>query len=322
MGRPLLRQWAALRIRPVRREDHALNQRPASSPRQAAADAITNQWHIFPCLPNAKAPACTRGVRAATNDPSGITRHWTDHPDHNVGVACGPSHLVVLDLDMPKPGHVWDEGWLMRHAWQTRQGCAVVSGLNDGLDAFAAIAEQHDQPFPWTYAVMTPRGGWHLYYRLAPGLRVRNSASKLAPLVDVRAEGGYVLAAGSVVNGRSYRRISLTSTIEPLPAWLFTLLRVETPAIRRPLPPSRPVPVSGAADAVAAACEQLVRAAEGERHTVLTTVTASLAARGVLDADSAVQVRAAARQAGRTDREVDAAISSALAKFGGDTWGF
>lgn len=288
----------------------------ASPQQQAAADAIARGWHIFPVQTSAKTPACARGVLEATAEPGGITRHWTDHPTHNVGLACGPSGLVVIDLDLPKDGFAFDEEYLIDNASQSAQGCAYVTGINDGLDAFAALCDKHRQPFPWTYTVVTPRGGWHLYYGLAPGLGIRNSTGKVAPLVDVRADGGYVLAAGSVVDGKPYTALHSTQAIEPLPMWLIRLLSAETQTVRGTAPPPRPVPAEHAADTVAQACQRISHAPEGERHATLAAVTASLARRGLLDGPAADQVRAAARQAGRTAREADQAIASAVEKFG------
>ena len=55
-----------------------------------------------------------------------------------------------------------------------------------------------------TYTVKTPTGGLHLYYTAPDGPEIRNSAGKIGPLIDVRAGGGYVLAAGSVLDERAY----------------------------------------------------------------------------------------------------------------------
>jgi hypothetical protein len=55
-----------------------------------------------------------------------------------------------------------------------------------------------------TYSVRTPRGGLHLYYRHDPARPIPCTASKLAPHIDTRGDGGYVLVPPSIVGGKSY----------------------------------------------------------------------------------------------------------------------
>ena len=62
----------------------------------------------------------------------------------------------------------------------------------------------------------TPSGGWHLYYAAPEGREIRNSASLLGPLIDVRAGGGYIIGADSIVGGKRYELLD-ASDPEPLP---------------------------------------------------------------------------------------------------------
>ncbi|MFI7509588.1 bifunctional DNA primase/polymerase [Micromonospora aurantiaca] len=194
-------------------------------------------WHVFPLRPDDKRPAfpdhtaddCTgRDPRCraagrhlgweprATTDPDRIRRAWSTRP-YGIGLACGPSRLVVVDLDVPK-------------------GDAPTGPT--GLDTLAKLAAAHAAGVDATYTVTTGRGGTHLYYRHpADGPALRNTAGTLGPMVDTRAHGGYVVAAGSTVAGRPYT-VDLDTDPAPLPAWLAALL---APA---PLPPQRPVMVA------------------------------------------------------------------------------
>jgi len=52
---------------------------------------------------------------------------------------------------------------------------------------------------------ITPRGGRHYYFRAEPDSTIKNSVSALAPNVDVRTDGGYVIAPPSIVSGIEYR---------------------------------------------------------------------------------------------------------------------
>jgi len=104
---------------------------------------------------------------------------------------------VVLDLDPTDPG---------------------VAGP-DGAGGLAALAGARGVQLAATFTVTTPRGGTHLYYRTPPGVRLRNTAGTLAPHVDTRAEGGYVVAPGTVLPGGGYELVDDTDPPE-LPAWV------------------------------------------------------------------------------------------------------
>ncbi|MGW8846847.1 bifunctional DNA primase/polymerase [Streptomyces xiamenensis] len=168
--------------------------------------------HVFPLLPGTKRPAISRWESRATTDLDRIARCWRAGA-YNIGLATAPSGLLVIDLDVPKPDETG----------------------RDGASGLAELCTRHGQLYPSdTYTVATPSGGRHLYFTAPAGLR--NSAGKLAPKVDTRAGGGYVVAPGSVVDGRAYETVR-DAPVAPLPAWLGRLL---TPA---PLPPQRPVSV-------------------------------------------------------------------------------
>ncbi|NMH97982.1 bifunctional DNA primase/polymerase [Pseudonocardia acidicola] len=166
-------------------------------------------WRVFPLRPNDKRPAIRDWETRATTDPFRIRRAWERGP-FGIGIACGPSRLVVLDLDRPKPDTVRPQEW-------------DRPGINDGADVLAALAKRHGADVPLdTYAVQTGSGGEHLYFTAPAGARIRNSAGRLGWLLDVRGEGGYVVAAGSVVRRRRYR--ASDAPVAVLPAWLTTLL--------------------------------------------------------------------------------------------------
>jgi hypothetical protein len=113
----------------------------------AALAAAERGWHVFPLRVGAKQPAlrgydrCPRtGACAdnhqgweqrATTDPDRIRAAWTGPgASFNVGIACGPSGLVVIDLDTAKPGEVPPPAW------------AETVGVQDGHDVFTVLPEQ------------------------------------------------------------------------------------------------------------------------------------------------------------------------------------
>jgi hypothetical protein len=125
--------------------------------------------YVFPCAVKGrdKTPLVKWGD-ASTTDP-GIIRGWWDRwPDACIGVDCGKSGLIVVDLD-------------------------VKDGI-DGPGNWKNLVDGHDVPA--TFYVRTPSKGWHLWFR-DPGGKYRLSAGKVAPAVDVRAGGGFVVAPGS-----------------------------------------------------------------------------------------------------------------------------
>ncbi|SCE71546.1 Bifunctional DNA primase/polymerase, N-terminal [Micromonospora haikouensis] len=294
-----------------------------------ALAAAARGWHVFPLRPNDKRPAfpdhaadacaardprCRNGHTGwearATLDPDRIRRGWAEIP-YGVGIACGPSGLVVVDLDVRKPDQV------------PPPGCPYPAA-SGGVDVLAALCEAAGQPVPDdTYAVTTGRGGAHLYFRHPTnGPALRNTAGErgngLGWLVDTRAHGGYVVAAGSTVAGRPYA-VARDLPVADLPGWLAERL---APA---PLPPQRPVAVdlpSGRSGAYLDAAingqlDQLRRAAEGERNHMLyvsAVALGQLAAGGALPADQAAALlEQAALSIGLTRFETLRTIRSGLA---------
>lgn len=144
-----------------------------------------------------KTPLTTNGFKAATKFPRILERWWSDWPDAAVGLPTGsPTGFFALDIDN-KPG-----------------------GAN-GFDWLSDMEAEHG-PLPDTARVISPNGGMHIYFKYVVGTRNRGA---LGAGVDIRSEGGYVLAAGSTMsNGRQYKWVGDTREIADAPAWLLDLL--------------------------------------------------------------------------------------------------
>lgn len=215
---------------------------PRAALAAAALDAAARGWHVFPIRPGDKRPAypdhtadrctatdprCRDGHQGweprSTTDPARITRAWSSAP-YNIGIATGPSGLIVIDLDVPKPGEEPPPRWR-------------TPGINDGADVLAVLCEEHGQPFPWeTFVVRTRRGGLHLYFEAPPGVGLRCTSGRtdggLGWLIDTRANGGYVVGPGSVVSlpdGTGRYEVTYDRTPAPLPDWLAALLTAPRP---------------------------------------------------------------------------------------------
>src|SRR5215469_8450981 len=192
----------------------------------SALTAAELGWHVFPCAPGTKRPALKGNWQdLATTDPGRIRSWWTRQA-YNIGIACGPSGLVVIDLDIDPAS----------------DAPGGPGGPASGAASLELLCRAHGQRYPaGTYTVDTPSGGCHLYFT-APATPVRNSTGRVGPLIDIRADGGYVIGAGSRISARAYgtRGDFLPLTL-PLPAWIARLLADDPsspdPAQDHPTPP-------------------------------------------------------------------------------------
>ena len=171
---------------------------------RAAIDYASAGWAIFPCQPRDKRPATAHGVKDATTDPARIRAWWAKMPEANIGLDCGRSGLVVVDLDQ--------------------------HGDKDGLAEWADLTQraQITDTACHTYTSLTGGGGRHLVYRAPEGVSIKNSTGKLAPGVDVRGEGGYIVLPPSIhPSGNAYQWADADAKIEPLPEALIAPLLAE-----------------------------------------------------------------------------------------------
>jgi putative DNA primase/helicase len=140
--------------------------------------------HVFPLREGMKTPLLKGGCNGATSDPAAVTALWQRYPTANLGLATGHG-LVAIDIDPRNGGTV-------------------------------------DEALPATYCQTTPSGGIHLLYTTT--LDIPNSASRLAPGVDVRGVGGHIVHAPSWTTGVDGKRRYWTVVDDrppvPMPDWL------------------------------------------------------------------------------------------------------
>jgi uncharacterized protein (DUF927 family) len=176
---------------------------------EAALWYAANGFPVFPvhCAPNGrcscrksdcehpgKHPRTKHGFKDATTDPEQIKRWWGKWPDANIGIPTGPdSRLLILDID---PRNGGEDSW---------KSLVLVHGPLE-------TAEQ-----------MTGGGGRHIAL-IDPGVDVPSS---LAPGIDIKASGGYFIAAPSMhARGRRYEWDGIEGVrallhIAPVPTWLL-----------------------------------------------------------------------------------------------------
>jgi len=137
----------------------------------------------------------------STRDPATIERFWTKWPDALIGFDLGKMGVFVADADR-KPGGI------------------------DGVQAWMDLCAEHGYSDADVPRVSTASLGEHLYFRQPEGKPIGNK--RVAPGIDGRGAGGYVIAPGSTFtdDGRHYQ-LSWGDIFkpEPMPQWLVDRLR-------------------------------------------------------------------------------------------------
>lgn len=176
---------------------------PANNVLESALRAASAGFAVFPLVPGKKIPATGNGFKSASTDSSQITDWFTRNQNANIGIATGPASGVwVLDIDV-KDGAL-------------------------GEQSFAELERQHGQ-LPATRKCVTASGGFHLYFKYPACGKIGNRAAVRAG-IDVRGDGGYVVAPPSVVNGQPYYWVNESERIAEAPAWLLELVRGPVPS--------------------------------------------------------------------------------------------
>lgn len=178
---------------------------------RAALTYARRGWHVFPlhtpadeqgcscrkadCKDQGKHPRTLNGLKDATTNETQIRSWWEMWPEANIGISCGPSGLVVVDVD---PRHGGDE-------------------------SFRDLVEDHGDEWLATVTAQTGGGGGHYLYLQPAEKRVRN-ATGIFPGIDLRGDGGYIVAPPSRhISGGSYswERTANESELLPFPENIF-----------------------------------------------------------------------------------------------------
>jgi hypothetical protein len=221
------------------------------------------------------------GATPASNDPSQVRVWQHQRPDCRWGIATGDSGVVVIDLD-------------------TKNGV-------DGISEFAGLVAKFGS-LPPTMRVRTKSGGLHLYFR-HPGGKIKTTAGQLGPGIDVRGDGGYVVAPGST-------GYSIVSNLPPapMPEWLVALCR-PVARIAASLPVVVQAPSRRWQIAIERECADIAAMHEGGRNRRLYDGAVTLS-RFLLEGLDQAILRAAltnaAMRCGLPDHEAQATINSAI----------
>jgi len=165
----------------------------------------------FPILPlNGKIPITKHGSKDATTDLNKINQWWNRWPNANVGIATGKdAGLVVIDIDDNEEKGKY------------------------GKETLADLESKYGK-LPDTLQCLTGSGGVHNYFKYPAGVKISNSQGAIGNWVDVRGDGGYVVAPPSIhpETGRPYEweiSCELDEIAELPPAWIELLTKAGKP---------------------------------------------------------------------------------------------
>jgi putative DNA primase/helicase len=199
-----------------------------------------HSWYVLPLRPGSKLPATEHGFQDATTAEQKIRAWWTAEPRYNVGIATGLSGIAAVDVDV-------------------KNGAQGMESWRDLRQELGADSED-------TVINETPTGGLHMLYA-ANGHKIRNSAGKLGPGLDVRAEGGYIVVPPSTTPDGEYHWAlgcdPAHRALAPIPeALLHLLIEADKPA-----------------EHLRATARGTI--AEGERNSAMASIAGLLRARGL-----------------------------------------
>jgi hypothetical protein len=216
------------------------------TPLDQALAYAAHGWPVFPCHWDGgprlrKTPLTRNGFKDASRDPQAIQQWWGRWATALIGLPTGEvSGIVVLDVDVKR---------------------SEANGFDSLEDLGRSI-------LPETPTAHTESGGVHVYFR-CPDQDVRNSASRIAPGLDVRANGGYVIVP-SPGSGYVWDTVWNFDTVAPIeaPKWLWP-----APAARPRASAQSVIQTTGlsryAERALDAACNAVLRAPAGQQELTL-----------------------------------------------------
>jgi hypothetical protein len=195
---------------------------------------------VFPCKTKAKTPLTSSGFKDASVDAGHITFWWHKWPQANIGLATGRAAAFwVLDIDG-----------------------------EEGETSLRELEKKHSE-LSFNVEVITGGGGRHIYFQWPGDGDISNSAGKLGPGLDVRGDGGYVIAPPSLHPcGKRYEwSVDSADQMRPAPVWLLDLLRKPAERLKSKTPEEWRTLIQGVS--------------EGKRNDTLARIAGMLLRRGI-----------------------------------------
>lgn len=183
-----------------------------------------------------KHPRTMNGLKQATTDPATIQAWWEMWPQANIGIMMGEqAGMFALDVD---PRH-------------------------DGDESLANLQVENG-PLPETMTQRSGSGGKHFVFKYVPGLS--NSSGKLGEGLDIKTDGGYIVAAPSIHSSGGTYEWMPGDEISEAPAWLIRKLRQAK---------TTPTPAADGSSTIP----------EGQRHTTLLAAGGKMRRQGFTGAE-------------------------------------
>ncbi len=260
--------------------------------------ACERGWMVLPVKHRTKFPGTHHGFLDATKDQS-IIRNWftpsrrPGRPEYGIGVVTGSSSgFWVLDID----------------------GDVGRASLAELVKKYGAL--------PRTLACRTGGGGMHLYFTMPPQGVIKSRVA-IMPGIDIRGDGGYVVAPPSVhPSGKVYAWDEQGGArVLAAPAWLLALaMPADIPAVIASAAVITPQPDASydryAAKALANQLAAIAAAIPGARNDTLNKAAYSLGqliGAGILTyAAVEAALIAAAHRVGLGRAEIAATVKSGL----------
>jgi len=166
---------------------------------------VNKGWAVFPC--KNKIPLTAHGYKDASRDLETVNRMFAEHPNANVAIATGKvSGIFVVDIDVKN-----DAG---------------------GDDSLRELEQDHGE-LPHTVEAITWSGGRHIFFKYPE--RGIGCKTGVRPGIDIRGDGGYVIAPPSVIDGKAYAwevsHLPDETMIADAPEWLLELLEDKQPSV-------------------------------------------------------------------------------------------
>lgn len=221
-------------------------------------------WPLFPVTGD-KLPAIKKWEQSASADPSVITKWYTETfvGGCNFGFPPGRADILVIDTDVNK---------------EVKNADGTVSCIS-GEDSLTAFCTGMGCSLPDTLTVRTPSGGIHRYYS-ASGLGSKNA---FLPAVDIKSNGGYVVAPGSLTPKGGYSIIK-DMKVALLPDWFIAAYGKKKP-VKEKETVNYKSKITPDSETNLAAAEALIDsweyAVEGERNDSLFRLARDLCRSGV-----------------------------------------
>lgn len=229
-----------------------------------AAIGAARGLHVFPIRPNGKTPLipnahrpeeksqcrgeCGRlghGLYDASADVATVASWWRRWPAANIGLATGASGLYVVDTDSPEANDAW---LLLVETHRNTSGALDTD----------------------TCTIVQTANGWHYWFAVSVDSDLGNTAGNrggVAPGIDTRGQGGYVLYPPSRHPSGAVYRFETPMPTRPMPTWLAHL-------VRKPEPERRSAPITDTRPATGTRLSKYAyKALEAELTAVLNAAT-------------------------------------------------